>query len=472
MATPSAGATNSLVVNSMPPPMTGAASSPPNFVGGVGGPSSVSSVAATSPGSVTSTTSPASVSSVLDSAVTPSASVPGSGNPSGGSNIDGTQPASAAAGSSATTPGGSTLSAKEVELQRKRARDRKSQQAMRDRTKWTIFNLNEQVAFLTQMLSDRARDVNLLNSRMRMLETENSQLRAQNAALQLSLMGSQPRPDLPNDPAAAAAAAAAAAQAALAAGATGTAGTIGSVDPAGEGSSRGLGALPRPEVIKKPWEIPPVDGPPTCLSDQILQGFITSKVHQRSVDGALTFGFKPNLCSLLEKDRRTSDAISDIVGDIVRSYFEIDTLPKQVAVFYIMCSLLKWMVLLDQPSWDLMPTWLRPTQAQVTTPHAAWIDRIPWPNVRNYLIAHPDITLDHFAAVYSTSFSIRWPYDPTHVLLKAVAPGEDITINPVYEEHIRQLSNWEVGKAFRDRYPEIGEIIDRDANIQHDPSTL
>ncbi|CAK7212825.1 hypothetical protein SCUCBS95973_001592 [Sporothrix curviconia] len=468
MATPSGGPTSSLVVNSMPPPMSGAASSPPNFVGGLCGPPSVSSVAATSPGSVTSTTSPASVSSVLDSAATPSASIYGPGNvASGGGSVDGSsQQAPGATGASGA--GGSALSAKEVELQRKRARDRKSQQAMRDRTKWTIYNLNEQVAFLTQMLSDRARDVNLLNSRMRMLETENSQLRAQNAALQLSLMGSQP----PNDPAAVAAAAAAAASAALAAGANGTAGSIGGILPAGDTSSQGQVSMQKPEVVKKPWEVPPVDGPPTCLSDQILQGFITSKVHQRSVDGALTFGFKPNLCSLLEKDRRTSDAISDIVGDIVRSYFEIDTLPKQVAVFYIMCSLLKWMVLLDQPSWDLMPAWLRPTRIQVTTPHAAWIDRIPWPTVRDYLIAHPDITLDHFAAVYSTSFSIRWPYDPTHVLLKAVAPGEDITINPVYEEHIRHLSNWEVGKAFRDRYPAIAEIIDRDANIQDNPSSL
>lgn len=90
------------------------------------------------------------------------------------------------------------------------------------------------------------------------------------------------------------------------------------------------------------------------------------------------------------------------------------------------------------------------------------------PNARDYLIVRPEITLDHFAAVYSTSFSIRWPYDPLHVLLKASVPGEEIRINPVYEEHIRQLSNWEAGRAFRDRYPEIGKIIDRDALMQNE----
>ncbi len=90
------------------------------------------------------------------------------------------------------------------------------------------------------------------------------------------------------------------------------------------------------------------------------------------------------------------------------------------------------------------------------------------PNARNYLISHPDITLDHFAAVYSTSFSIRWPYDPSLVLFRAATPAEEVTINPVYEEHIRQLGNWEVGNAFRERYPEISELIDRDANTQSD----
>jgi len=33
---------------------------------------------------------------------------------------------------------------------------------------------------------------------------------------------------------------------------------------------------------------------------------------------------------------------------------------------------------MDKKSWDLMPVWLRPTPSQLTTPHAAWIDRIPW----------------------------------------------------------------------------------------------
>src|SRR5690242_2636045 len=103
-------------------------------------------------------------------------------------------PASNPSVKSATSPGSSEESlsvatAKEIELAKKRARDRKSQQAMRERTKWTIANLTEQVAFLTRALEERSTEIAAVQSRVCSLETENAHLRTQNAALQLSLIG-------------------------------------------------------------------------------------------------------------------------------------------------------------------------------------------------------------------------------------------------------------------------------------------
>jgi hypothetical protein len=37
--------------------------------------------------------------------------------------------------------------------------------------------------------------------------------------------------------------------------------------------------------------------------------------------------------------------------------------------------------------------------------------------VRTYLIDHPDVTLDDYASAYSTSFFIRWDYDPNNVII-------------------------------------------------------
>lgn len=82
------------------------------------------------------------------------------------------------------------------------------------------------------------------------------------------------------------------------------------------------------------------------------------------------------------------------------------------------------------------------------------------PKVRAYLIDHPDITLDDFASAYSTSFFIRWDYDPSHVIITSREEKSSILINPIYEEHIRQLHNWNVGDAFRRKFPEMSAIVD------------
>ncbi|CAM1505008.1 Fc.00g106450.m01.CDS01 [Cosmosporella sp. VM-42] len=336
-------------------------------------------------------------------------------------------------GDDSATASSNALSPRDLELQRKRARDRKSQQAMRDRNKWTIQTLSDQVACLSSALEERTRALGVMEAKLGFLESENSQLRTQNAALQLSLLGRDNEDESGRSP-----------------GVVSTTSSFGT-------------AL---------WELHPKNTPPSCLADQILQGFVdairTEGVFNPSSPGerAAKFPLRPNLCSLLDESHRSDDDISNVVADVLRTYREIEGLPKQVAVFYIMATLLKWMALLDKQSWDLMPEWLRPVPSQLTTPHSAWIDRIPWPRAREYLISHPEITLDDFAAPYSSGFKLNWPYDPASVLLAAsinVNGTAEITINPVYEEHMRQIRHWTVGDAFRTRFPELTQLIDLDS---------
>lgn len=205
-----------------------------------------------------------------------------------------------------------SASQRELDLQRKRARDRKSQQAMRDRTKWTINTLSEQVAVLSTALDQRTRDVAALEAKMGYLETENAQLRTQNAALQLSLLGRD------------------------------------GDDQASEihaGHSPGSTvSLPSPL-----WELHPKNTPPSCIADQILQGFVDTIRAGGTLTGvpssprekAKKFPLKPNLFSLLDEKHRPDDDISNVVADVVRTYREIEGLPKQVAVFYLIATLLK-----------------------------------------------------------------------------------------------------------------------------------
>ncbi|KIW02235.1 uncharacterized protein PV09_06388 [Verruconis gallopava] len=322
---------------------------------------------------------------------------------------------------SLTSPDAS--SKREIDLERKRARDRKSQQAMRDRAKWTLQNLTEQVHVLTKALKEQTEHANQVKQRMQYLESENEHLRVQNAALRLSLLG----------------------------------------DPKRKNS----GTLNIPI-----WKLPPNNCPPISLSDSILQDAVTRKRTQLASNApspattdslqAPNYPPRPNFCALIDKEVRADDDISNLVSDVIRSYSAIETLPNQVAVAYVMVTFLRWQVMLDEPSWNHMPEWLRPTQAQLTKPHPAWIDRMPWPGMRDCLIDHPEITLEDLAVVYSSSFFIRWEYDPSHVLISVNSSSNVVITNPIYEEHIRQLKNWSLGEPFRKRFPELAEAADRD----------
>lgn len=176
----------------------------------------------------------------------------------------------------------------ERELQRKRARDRRSQQAMRERTKSTVINLTQEVGTLSRALEERSSEISRLKIQVAELEETNEQLSQQNAALRLT--------------------------------------------------RKDVAVLPM--VHRLPlWAIPPVNDRPSCLTDELLQGLRDAKRQTRGLVASCPL--EHDVGSLLLKDQRTDDEISNVVGDVVRSYAEIDSLPDQVAIHWLMSVLLK-----------------------------------------------------------------------------------------------------------------------------------
>jgi hypothetical protein len=69
---------------------------------------------------------------------------------------------------------------------------------------------------------------------------------------------------------------------------------------------------------------------------------------------------------------------------------------------------------------------------------------------------------ERFGPVYCQTLSLNWPYDPQQCLLPransvqgaeatsaaVLDDDEEFMINPVFESHMRNLSNWSVGSAF------------------------
>lgn len=139
-----------------------------------------------------------------------------------------------------------------------------------------------------------------------------------------------------------------------------------------------------------------------------------------------------------------------------------------------------------------MPTWLRPVPLQLQVEHPAWIDRIPWPSARIYLINNPGITFDYFVSYYSSSFQVSWPYDHSHVFISLsqkkdsrpeaafndwflppngaqsdeTTEPENTILNPVFEQHLRQLKNWSVSGSFQRQFPELSALIESDSRLE------
>ncbi|CAK7210624.1 hypothetical protein SEUCBS140593_000894 [Sporothrix eucalyptigena] len=103
--------------------------------------------------------------------------------------------------------------------------------------------------------------------------------------------------------------------------------------------------------------------PPTCPSDRILQRFIEE---QKRALQTQSDGTPP------------SPSVAHIMATLLDTYMEIDNLPKKVACLYVLSTVVNWLILQTQEAFELMPVWMRPVAAQIQIPHPAWIDRIIW----------------------------------------------------------------------------------------------
>jgi len=92
--------------------------------------------------------------------------------------------------------------------------------------------------------------------------------------------------------------------------------------------------------------------------------------------------------------------------------------------------------------------------------------------VREVLIKDQELYhVEEFGAFNSTSVCVNWPYTSDCILLSPTgSPGQDgetmLTLNPCFEEHIRNIKNWTQGSRFMRRYPELVHAIQKDTTCE------
>jgi hypothetical protein len=192
-------------------------------------------------------------------------------------------------------------------LARKRCLDRKAQQAARSRTKWTIENLEYQVAHLNNTLVS---ETTRLHSLIQGANGEVAILRAENTALKTQLEAATSSHGSVEDSSL-------------------TQLNIGS--PTWEDGMVPIG--PQTPVALSPYESVPWNTEPTCTSDGILQTYARAARMLVHATSDIFLKEQPDLTSLLAQERSTnpSGGVSSVVSDILLAYNEIDTLPKKAA---------------------------------------------------------------------------------------------------------------------------------------------
>ncbi|KAH7320927.1 hypothetical protein B0I35DRAFT_202680 [Stachybotrys elegans] len=209
----------------------------------------------------------------------------------------------------------------------------------------------------------------------------------------------------------------------------------------------------------------------TCPLDTLLLDFLRER-RQRVAEGLSTqetIGPRyPSVSSLLNPAQSAySHPLSKFFTDILATFPDISTLPERVAVLYVMFLYMRWQISPTQENFDRLPDWIAPRPIQLTHSHAAWIDMVPFPSMREKLIETFDVNenvFEHFFVPFTTTLTLNWPYEETDCLLMN-PDSDEIVINPVFERHLRRLENWRLGEAFATAFPHL-----RDTCFIYSPS--
>ncbi|KAG5826350.1 hypothetical protein H9Q74_003590 [Fusarium xylarioides] len=179
------------------------------------------------------------------------------------------------------------------------------------------------------------------------------------------------------------------------------------------------------------YTILPSHGPSTCPLDLILLEFLKSRKEMISNNmdpESVTGPRKPSTRAMVNIEQvDTVHPLSGIMSRVLSTFPSV-ALAEKLGFFYLMCHTMK-----------------------IAVPHAAWIDNIPWPGVRDILIDNQaEYPFQLFSDYYSQNVTVNWKFDG----LDAISDLEgDGALHSIFEKHIRDLKNWTVSQGFKDRFP-------------------
>ncbi|KAL2211266.1 hypothetical protein CC79DRAFT_194245 [Sarocladium strictum] len=211
------------------------------------------------------------------------------------------------------------------------------------------------------------------------------------------------------------------------------------------------------------WNIVPLHLPPTNRMDNFIIGTVKALRSQASLSSqqradlnASTF---PNVSSLVDQSSTsvTADPPSGKpLSTLVAAHMfqsPLTPLVERLAAMYHLSHLVRWLVCRNKQSYERMPDCLRPSLLQRTVPHPAWVDFILFPRARDEMIRQRDWDrFDEFREITAKSLSVNWPFTDSGAVVES-EDGQLLTLNPIFEAHIRTGDNWTLGSEVLAAFP-------------------
>ncbi|KAH7371129.1 hypothetical protein BKA66DRAFT_190383 [Pyrenochaeta sp. MPI-SDFR-AT-0127] len=199
---------------------------------------------------------------------------------------------------------------------------------------------------------------------------------------------------------------------------------------------------------------------PTCPLDRILLDFLKSRKDMIAEGVPMETILGPQkaiMTGLIDPSLAPSvHPVSRMLSEVLTTFPNV-ALPQKMGMFYKIYLTMRWQISPTTETYTQMPVWLRPTATQIAVPHAAWIDNLPWPGIRDLLIEYPEkYPFEIFSEYYSQNVTVNWHFDESD----AVAHEDgNVVLHSIFEKHIRNLANWTVSHEFESRFPEMSHII-------------
>ncbi|KAJ5731892.1 hypothetical protein N7493_003373 [Penicillium malachiteum] len=136
--------------------------------------------------------------------------------------------------------------------------------------------------------------------------------------------------------------------------------------------------------------------------------------------------------------------------------------PERLAIGWIVYHFSRWIVAPSPATYERLPSFLRPTEDQLTTPHPMALSGIPWPQVRSNMIRQwhiYDLNREEFFGMFGCCIKIRWPWG-----VKVLERTDDnqLRIKPAFYETFMREEGWGITPEFISRFPDLMTDVDVD----------